>query len=78
MVGFPGACTYTDWIAMSMEVTEDEHISTTGDEFAWTCGYYVEYDWDGEDEVYFEIETDNAITRAVSALAFVALSAFLL
>jgi hypothetical protein len=41
MVGFPNACTYTDWIAISTPVVSDTVWATTGDQFAWTCGYYA-------------------------------------
>lgn len=47
-------------------------VATTGDEFAWTCGYYVEYEWSGYHDVYFEIDTLNAMRNAVSALVIAA------
>jgi hypothetical protein len=78
MVGFPNMCTYTDWIAISYPLVEDITYATTGDMFAMTCGYYVEYTWDGDGDVYFEIDSDNAVLRAVSAFAFLAIGALVL
>jgi len=40
-----------------------------------TCGYYVQYEWSGYDDVYFEIDSMNALTKTVSAFALVAVSA---
>jgi len=78
MQGFPNACGYTDWIALSYPLLEDIKVATSGDEFAWTCGYYVEYEWNGEGDVYFEVESNNAILKAISAFAFLAIGSLLL
>jgi len=72
MIGFPGLCSYSDGIAISSDVTEGVKVATTGDEFAWTCGYYVEYEWSGLDDVYFEVDTLNAVRNAVSAMVVAA------
>jgi len=78
MIGFPGMCTYTDWAAIDYPLIEDVDVATTGDQFAMTCGYYVQYEWSGYDDVYFEIDSMNAIARTVSAFALVAVSALFL
>lgn len=77
MIGFPGKdmCTYTDWIAISYPLIEDVKTSTSGNEFAMTCGYYVEYEWNGYDDVYFEVDLNNSVVKTISAFAFVALGA---
>lgn len=31
MVGFPGLCSYTDWLAISSEIPSDTTVATTGD-----------------------------------------------
>jgi len=69
MIGFPGLCSYTDWLAISTPVVQGQVWATTGDQFAWTCGYYVEYEWNGNDDVYFEVLSMNAVTKAISTLA---------
>ena len=35
--------------------------ATTYDQFAWTCGYYVTYLWQGEDPVFFTITTAGSM-----------------
>jgi hypothetical protein len=77
MIGFPGACTYTDWLAISTPVIEGTIWATTGDQFAWTCGYWVEYEWDGYDDATFEIASMNAVVKAVSALGLAAFTSIL-
>lgn len=78
MVGFPNACTYTDWIAISYPLVEDVIYATTGDMFAMTCGYYAEYTWNGYGDVYFEIDSDNAILKAISSFAIIAVGSLFL
>jgi len=78
MTGFPNMCSYVDWSAIDYPLIEDVDVATTGDQFAWTCGYYVQYEWSGYDDVYFEIDSMNSIARTVSAFALVAVSALFL
>ena len=77
MVGFPNACSYSDWAGISYPMMSDVEYATTGDQFAWTCGYYVFYEWSGAESVYFEISSMNAIASAFSAFTAVAISALL-
>ena len=42
MTGFPNACSYS-YGGTGVEISEDTETATTGDQFAWTCGYYVIY-----------------------------------
>jgi len=71
MVGFPGPsmCSYSDWLSISMELVSDTPYATSADQFAWTCGYLVEYEWNGADDVYFEIVSMNAVSKAFSVLS---------
>jgi hypothetical protein len=78
MVGFPNACTYTDWIARSTPVVVDTVWATTGDQFAWTCGYYAEYEWSGSSMVYFEISTNSALNLLASSVVLTVISALYL
>jgi len=78
MIGFPGMCTYTEWAAIDYPLIEGVDVATTGDQFAMTCGYYVQYEWSGYDDVYFEITSMNAVGSAVTAFALVAVSSLLL
>jgi len=78
MTGFPNMCTYTDWSAVSYPILENVNTLTTGDSMAVSCGYYTEYEWSGYGDVYFEINSMNALARTVSAFALVAVSALLL
>ena len=78
MMGFPGSCSYTDWAAIDHELFMDVVYATTGDQFAMTCGYYAEYEWNGYQEVFFEVDSMNALTNALSAFALIATSALLL
>lgn len=68
MIGFPDACSYTDWLAIKTPVDVQTIMATTGDQFAWTCGFYVTIEWTGKDDVYFEIYTGNALNMLVSSL----------
>ena len=78
MTGFPNACTYVDWSAIDYPLVEDVDVATTGDQFAWTCGYYTEYEWSGYESVYFEIASMNALAKTVTTFALVAVTALLL
>ena len=78
MMGFPGMCDYTDWAAIDYELFEDVVYATTGDQFAMTCGYYSEYEWSGYQSVFFQVDSMNALAKAVSAFALVATSALFL
>lgn len=82
MGGFPGSCSdpSDDATGTSDETNWEagDKIATSGNEFAWTCGYYVEYEWDGNGDVYFEINSNNAIYRAASAIGLLAIGALLI
>jgi hypothetical protein len=78
MIGFPGACSYSDGLAIGSTITSDTVWATTGDQFAWTCGYYVTYEWQGYDNVYFELHTNNAMKAFISALSLTILSSIYL
>jgi len=75
MIGFPNLCTYTDGMAISYPLIESIDVATTGDQFAMTCGYYTEYDWSGEGDVYFEVNSMNAMLKTVTAVAGLAIAA---
>lgn len=75
MTGFPGMCSYVDWMAISYPLIVDVVYATTGDQFAMTCGYWTEYEWNGDDDVYFEIASMNAIVKTASAFALAAVGA---
>jgi hypothetical protein len=60
MAGLPDSCVYTDWVAIQSPIVEYLEVITSGDTFALTCGYYVQYDWSGFDPVYFEIQSNQA------------------
>lgn len=77
MIGFPGLCSYTDWLAISTPVVEATVWATTGDQFAWTCGYYVEIEWNGNDDVWLEVASMNAVAKAFSAIALATMGALL-
>jgi len=68
MIGFPNACSYVNWLGISSTFTEGDVVATTGDQFAWTCGYYVTYEWDGYGDLWFEVSTMGAahIAGAIS------------
>jgi len=80
MSGFPGAttCNWADWASIEKSLKEDTNYATSADEFAWTCGYYVEYEWNGEGDVYFEIDSNNALVKTMSAIAMAALATLFL
>jgi len=79
MSGFPGSCTYTsDSSAVGNPLDAGTKIATSGNEFAWNCGYYVEYEWNGNGDVYFQINSNNAIMRAASAIGLLAIGTLIL
>lgn len=71
-------CYYVDSVSVSVPFIPSFDYTTSGDAAAITCGYYVEYEWSGDNDVWFEIHSMNAIARTVSAFALVAVSALLL
>jgi len=77
MVGFPNLCSYTDWLAIYTPVIEGNLWATSADQFAWTCGYYVQYEWNGNGDVWFEVASENAVTTAISAIALATVGSLL-
>jgi len=67
MIGFPNLCSYSDGMSMAVPFIESIDVATTGDQFAWTCGYYTQYDWSGYGDVFFEVHSMNAIVSTVTA-----------
>jgi hypothetical protein len=63
MIGFPGKgwCSYSDWASILTPIAQSTEYATIADQFAWTCGYYVEYEWNGNGEIYWEINSMNAV-----------------
>ena len=61
MVGFPDACDYNADIAIPSPIFEDTVFATSADQFAWTCGWYVTYEWGGADDVFFVIYSANSV-----------------
>jgi len=78
MTGFPGLCTYTDWSAFDRTLKEGHNVAVFSDEFAWFCGWYAEYEWSGTGDVFFEIHSMDAVAKAATSFALVALSALYL
>jgi hypothetical protein len=78
MIGFPGMCSYEEIIGVRYDIELGVTYATTGDQFAWTCGYYTEVLWMGNEGVHIEVWSMNALASAVSAFAIVATSALLL
>jgi len=81
MVGFPNLCSYVDWLGISTPFSalglEETIIATSADQWAWTCGYYVTYEWNGEDDGWFIIAADNAVSTAISAIALATVGSLL-
>jgi len=78
MIGFPNACSFDETFGIHYELELGEEYATTGDQFAWTCGWYVAMDWSGMDDLYIESWTMNALAKAVTGFAIAATSALLL
>lgn len=53
MIGFPDACIKSD-AGIDYDIVLDTEYATTGDQFAWTCGYYVIVEWSGGRGLYLE------------------------
>ena len=41
MTGIPGLCDYSEWAAVKSPLSEGVEYVTSGNQFAWNCGYYV-------------------------------------
>lgn len=77
MIGFPDACTYDYTFGVKYDLEQGVEYATTGDQFAWTCGWYVEVEWWGDKGLYIESWTKNAVTTALTAFGLLTTSAFL-
>lgn len=77
MIGFPDACTYDETFGVHYDLDLGLEYATTGDQFAWTCGWYVKVDWSGMNSLYIESWTMNAIAKTITGFATLALSAIL-
>lgn len=77
MFGIPGSCDFYPEVAVSWEPAVGELVKTSGDDFAFTCGYYVEYEWNGQFDVFWKIKSNNAINLIlVSGLSVLAVINF--
>jgi len=52
MIGFPNACSFDETFGIHYELELGTEYATTGDQFAWTCGWYVAMDWSGYGDLY--------------------------
>ena len=78
MTGFTGICNYYDWAAMNIHIKSGKNMKVQGDQPSIHCGYYVDYEWSGKGDVFFEIHSMNAFTKATSSFILIALSTLLL
>lgn len=78
MIGFPNACTFNYDFGIKSDLVLGTEYATTGDQFAWTCGYYVEVEWSGYSGVHIEVWTLNGLTNVLSAFAILATGSLLL
>lgn len=78
MIGFPDACTFDETFGVHYELEQGVEYATTGDQFVWTCGWYVQVDWSGDRGLYIENWSKNAIINAVTAFAMLTTSALLM
>lgn len=79
MVGAsPSTCQYVETVSITHPLGEGVIGYTSADSAVMTCGHFVEYEWSGNSDVWFEIHSMNAIAKTVSVFAFVALSALFL
>jgi len=78
MIGFPDACSFDETFGIHYELELGTEYATTGDQFAWTCGWYVAMDWSGMGDLYIESWTMNALAKAVTGFAIAATSTLLL
>lgn len=78
MIGFPDACTYDYTFGVKYELEQGMEYATTGDQFAWTCGWYVQVEWSGYEGLYIESWTKNALVNTATAFAMLATGALLL
>lgn len=54
LLGSPAWCAYVDWLAISAPVYEEDPIEVPT---IPACGYYVQYEWNGDKSVYFQIDS---------------------
>jgi len=77
MIGFPNACSFDETFGIHYELELGTEYATTGDQFAWTCGWYVAMDWSGMGDLYIESWTMNALAKAATGFAIAATSTLL-
>lgn len=62
MNGIIGMCSDPSESATYEDLTADTILYTSGDTaLIFTCGFKVEYEWSGFGEVYFEINSNQAL-----------------
>ena len=78
MQGIPGICTYTDTVADITVLEEGTEYKTSTDSNGPYCGHYVQYEWDGQGDVFFIINSMNAVALqgALASLAGIAFYLF--
>ncbi len=55
---------------------EGDELNTMGDTFTFTASYYAYYLWEGYDGVFFILNSNNAIYRALESFALLGLASF--
>jgi len=74
----PGMCVWNPLSFQTSPFLQDNVVPTWGDGSGLYCGYKVNFDWEGDGDVWFEIHSNNALVKAASAFFLVALGALLL
>lgn len=61
MVGIPNLCSVSDLTSVGFPIEEGEVYETSHDTFAMICGYYLQYEWQGNRNVFFEIKNNDGV-----------------
>jgi len=64
----PSLCTYSETYANNFAVEHGSAVQAISDDISKPCGHYVVYSWGGNEDMTFEINTNNAGLASVSAV----------
>jgi len=80
MFGILENCNWVNtWGEFSNKSLAVDHVQhTSNDAYNKNCGYLVKYTWSGDDDVYFEIQSNGATSMMSTLASYLMVGLFML
>jgi hypothetical protein len=70
-------CMYDPLLTIAFYLLPDYNIYTLQNTFGMPCGYYTEYEWQGANDVQFQIESNSSFTLQIGIMFLLGLLNFI-